>query len=83
MSYTIIGAPHCAYCESAKMLLRNNEYEFEYLDMQKMTPADLDVYMSVADKPFRTVPQVFVKAESSLQYIGGFEDLREHVQEQK
>ena len=73
----IYGTPSCTYCTAAKNLCESRDIPFVYKDISE----DSDALFHVMDMigSFTTVPQVFVNGE----HVGGFDDLRELVNEDK
>lgn len=65
----------CSFCDQAKALLRMKGYEYEERNISgdKWTREDLLEAVPTA----RAVPQIFVDGN----YIGGFTELRQYLQE--
>ena len=62
---------YCPFCSAAKNLLTSKGIEFEEIDMQKMSDADLNT-LSLKTERYTMVPQIFIGDE----FIGGFDQLR-------
>lgn len=64
---------HCPYCEQAKALLKIKGIEFEE---KKIGDGYTKEELLEAVPTARTVPQIFIDD----QYIGGFTELKTHLQ---
>lgn len=80
MTIVIYGKPdnECLQCGAAKMLCEMRSIPFEYkLIGQDTQPGDLTLMAGV---PIRSAPAIFERdADGSLRYIGGYQELRQHL----
>lgn len=65
---------HCPYCDQAKMLLKQKGIDFEE---RKIGDGWTKEELLEAVPTARTVPQIFLED----QYIGGFTELKKHLEE--
>lgn len=65
---------HCPYCDQAKALLKQKGIEFEE---RKIGDGFTKEELLEAVPNARTVPQIFL----GEQYIGGFTELKKHLEE--
>lgn len=80
--YIIYGTLSCGYCTQAKQILEQEGMDYSYVDLTETTPGEQAKLMEIAGKPFRTVPQIFHKGfGNQLEYIGGFTELKAHLNE--
>lgn len=68
LRYVIISQVNCGYCEKAKKLIEEHEYEFEELDVEPLKPFLKALGLT-------TVPQVFEIFEGMVFHVGTYEDL--------
>ena len=66
----------CPYCDQAKALLKQKGIEFEERNITEGTWTRENLLEAVPNA--RTVPQIFLDE----QLIGGFNELRQHLQNQ-
>ena len=75
--FIVYGKSGCKYCDMAKMLLA--DYEYEYISLDDET--ERDAFFSTHGIETRTVPQVYYRRENKEQttekHIGGYTDLLE------
>ena len=71
----VYGKDNCPHCANAKGLLAFNNIEYEYIDIE----VEGKTAAEITGRPdVRTVPQIYLKGE----YIGGFTELSNHLQNQ-
>lgn len=75
-SYIILGTAKCIYCDKAKSLLVDRFSDYTYYDLDKHPWLRVMFKMTV----MTTVPQVF--SPDGL-HIGGYTDLKAHLEDQK
>ena len=75
MKYIVIGTPVCGYCTQAKAVLERKELEYEYRDLTEISVKEQTRLMDIAEKEFRTVPQIFVVEDDKWCYVGGYTEL--------
>jgi len=75
MKYVVIGTPVCGYCTQAKAVLERKELEYEYRDLTEISVKEQARLMDIAEKEFRTVPQIFVVEDDKWCYVGGYTEL--------
>lgn len=74
MKAVIWSKYHCPYCDQAKALLKQKGIEFEE---RKIGDGYTKEELLEAVPTARTVPQIFLED----QYIGGFTELKKHLEE--
>jgi glutaredoxin len=80
MKYIIYGSPGCNFCSRARNLLTVEKQPFVYIDLTK----DPKALAFIIEMGHRTVPQVYLEdAMGVTEYIGGYEDLQDHIQRWK
>ncbi len=71
----VYGKANCPHCINAKGLLDFNNITYEYIDIE----AEGKTAAEITGRPdVRTVPQIYLEGE----YIGGFTELSNHLQNQ-
>ena len=75
MKYVVIGTPVCGYCTQAKALLERKELDYEYRCLTEVSTEEQKRLMNIAEKEFRTVPQIFVVEDEKWCYVGGYTEL--------
>ncbi len=63
---------HCTYCDQAKILLKQHQYEIEE---RKIGDGYTKEELLEAVPNARTVPQIFINDE----YVGGFTELKQKL----
>ena len=78
---TVYGKKTCPNCDRAKMLLKNNNYEIEYvqLDDDNMRQAFYERMTKELGGPVMSVPQIFVDDK----YIGGYNEVSKFINDNK
>lgn len=77
MTYIVYGTPNCKYCNMSKTLLEMNSIPFQYKEVGgDITKEQLE---EMVGSQVRTVPQIFKMSGGFAEYIGGFEELKAHV----
>ena len=89
--FIVYGGEKCSYCTKAKMLLDMREKDYQYYDIydqcneaeEGVTYRDqLFTLMQGMELPLpRSIPQIFVVNGSEMEYIGGFDNLKEYLGE--
>jgi len=74
-SYQIYGTLTCGYCERSKILLDINDIEYTYTDITNLNGEEKVRLMEIANKKFQTVPQIFQRTSTGLEYVGGYTEL--------
>lgn len=74
--FYIYSSPGCSACENAAKFLEAKGEDYQKVDLFSIDPAEQAKLMKVAGVPFRTVPQIFKSSEDSLEYVGGYDQLR-------
>ncbi len=75
MKFIILTSNNCNWCTKAKDLIlrKGSQYhEFNLVDYP-----DLREFLKVSE--LKTVPQIFVKSHGALEYLGGYNDLEEFL----
>ena len=73
----VFGADYCKYCNSAKELLKKNNIDYQYVD--------LDLYDDNLKKTlkeennYKTIPIIFLKKDNNYIFIGGYDKLYNHL----
>lgn len=80
MSYLIYGKENCTYCEAAKNLLDEKGKRYTYKQIgTDVSKEDLVEYCREFGVVPRTVPQIFCDSFGEMDYIGGFEELKQTI----
>lgn len=75
--FEIYSKEDCVYCAAAKKLM--DDMDIEYIEYNLSDSEDGEYFISVlTELNLRSVPQIFLGDE----YIGGFKELREHLDEE-
>ena len=80
MKFRLYTKADCPFCHAAIALLTENEKEFECYGMDRQ-PELLNEIQSTYN--WQTVPVVVEITEGQEKFIGGFTDLREHLNKGK
>ena len=77
----VYGKKTCPNCDRAKMLLKNNDYEIEYvqLDDDNARQAFYERMTRELGGPVMSVPQVFVDDK----YIGGYNEVTKFINDNR
>ena len=67
----VYGKSDCPFCSMAKEELRLRGIPFDYIDLKEIGKTAREV----TGRDVKTVPQIYIQGE----YIGGYEDLMEHL----
>jgi|TARA_R110000868_G_scaffold348788_2_gene609963 glutaredoxin len=76
--YKVYGKAWCVYCDRAKTLLKNKGLEFIYFDIEKD-----DQFRKWAQERSGGQTSVPIIFDGDDNHIGGFEELRNRLKEQK
>ncbi len=82
MKFIVIGTPVCGYCLQAKKLLEDKGFNYEYRCLTEIANEEQQRLMKIADKEFRTVPQIFIiddDLNDEWRYVGGYTELAELI----
>ena len=75
--YKVYGLINCNYCKNATLLLQANGLTYVYFSLDKSE----DMLNEIKQKHnWRTVPLVILDGQDGEQFIGGYDDLRKHIQ---
>lgn len=79
--YTIYGKEACAFCDNAKAILtqRGKDFTYNQLDTHYTREEFFDLFSSKFDVVPRTFPQIILTTDIGDTYLGGFTELREHL----
>jgi glutaredoxin len=75
--YEVYGTKGCRFCIEAARLLDRRELDYTYTDISLLTEHDKEKLQKAAGKRFMSVPQIFLRTEEGLGYIGGYTELLE------
>ena len=79
MKYIVYGQQGCNFCARAQNLLTVEGKPYKYIDILD-NPEDRHWIVEVEEH--KTVPQIYVEnARGVTEYIGGFEELQDHLME--
>lgn len=79
MKYIVYGQPECNFCTRARNLLITHDKPLSYINIRDNPEARSFL---IDEEGHKTVPQVYRRgALGILEYIGGYEDLQEHLQQ--
>jgi glutaredoxin len=79
--FEIYGRNNCIYCEYAKKLLTDLDYEFIYHNIEESKEL-LEEFKYIFNGA-KTVPQIVVGMNDEIRVIGGYEDLVKWLSTQK
>ena len=71
MKIIIFGKDTCCFCLKSKELLTNNNIEYKYILMDKVSAYYQTNYLNKVPITYKTVPQIFIDNK----FIGGYSDL--------
>lgn len=78
--YTKTG---CPYCDKAKDLLKRKGYEYNEFTVGSVGNSKDDIQLRINSLgltvPVKTVPQIFFRADSKEQYVGGYTELERSI----
>lgn len=74
-TYRVYGKPACTFCTQAIDLLTARGLKYQYINVME-DPASLEMLRA---RNFRTVPQIYEFDGVSEVHIGGFTELRNHL----
>ena len=72
MKATVYTGPSCSWCDRVKVLLKDNDYEIEEIQVNGAILEDLQTKFN---KVIRTVPQVIIDDI----FIGGYHEVETHM----
>ena len=72
MKATVYTGPSCTWCDRVKVLLKDNDYTIEEIQMNGAILEDLQTKFN---KVIRTVPQVIIDDI----FIGGYHEVEAHM----
>lgn len=87
--YTIYGKDNCPYCTQAEALLSSKGLSYQYVKVGHASTIHSELCPGITMESFvalfdehglsrpRTVPQIFLEGEGGVQYVGGFNQLKE------
>lgn len=79
MKYVVYGQQGCKYCTLARNLLIEKDKPISYVNILDNPEAR---HFVVEEEGRKTVPQIYTRdALGIMTYVGGYEDLVEHLQE--
>jgi glutaredoxin len=76
MRYEIYGRENCIFCERAKALCGEKKLDFTYHDI---SDEELRKQMFSLAPNAKTVPQIFLISDGSVQPIGGFTEFHRKI----
>jgi len=74
--YIIYSKPQCSFCEQAKALL--NSRNLPYIELVLGKGYTIDQLLAKVPNA-KTVPQIFISESDVDFYIGGFAQLKDHL----
>ena len=74
--YIIYSKPQCSFCEQAKALL--NSKKLPYIELVLGKGYTIDQLLAKVPNA-KTVPQIFLSESGADFYIGGFAQLKDHL----
>jgi glutaredoxin-related protein len=75
--YILYVSTDCFFCKKAVDLLKENKQKFSTLNLKKR-PGVLKELKEIYD--WKTVPMVFHRQDNEIEFIGGFTDLSERLE---
>ena len=94
--FIVYGGEKCSYCTKAKMLLDLRGKEYQYFDIYGQCngagEGECETPLTYRDQLFtlmqdmglplpRSIPQCFEVVNGEMQYVGGFDALKEYLVE--
>lgn len=79
MSYIIFCKPTCPFCTKAVNLLEQRGKSFKIVSFEEDQQQVLEEMKQAMEWP--TVPMVFLRSDATINFIGGFTDLEEHLKD--
>lgn len=77
MKALIYGKANCPNCQKAKSLCESKGIIYEYKVVgTDVTREQLEEHVG---QPIRSVPQIFVMADGFAEYVGGYPELRDRL----
>ena len=83
--FLVYSKPNCTYCVQAKALITSKGLEHIEIHLdQGQEKVKGNKYISVESfkevlPNAKTLPQIFYSTDTSYEYIGGFDDLKEYL----
>ena len=74
--YVVLGRTQCNFCDSAKALLQSTNKQYTYYTLND--PSSKWLLTLIKKAGYTTVPQIF---DNQGNYIGGYTELKQHVEE--
>jgi glutaredoxin len=81
--YIIYGTNQCIFCTKSKILLEDEDIEYDYNDLDTIYPNWRDVF---TDKKitdlignYRQIPIIFKVSNNENTFLGGFEELQKDL----
>ena len=78
MEVIIYGKAGCVNCDKTRMLCQIQSLPFQYLTVGEDITAE--ALQEQVGQPVRSLPQIFVHREDAITHVGGYEELRQHLQ---
>tara|TARA_R110000824_G_scaffold401155_1_gene611094 strand:- start:333 stop:575 length:243 start_codon:yes stop_codon:yes gene_type:complete len=79
MDYVIFSKPQCPFCIKAVKLLEDRDKNFKVVNFNDNQQDVLDELKDALKWP--TVPIVFYREGSTLEFIGGYTDLMKRIED--
>lgn len=79
MEYIVFCKPSCPYCIQAIDLLEGNNKSFKVVNFNENQGEVLQEIKAALD--WQTVPMIFLKDKSVMNFIGGYTDLVEQLED--
>ena len=78
MHIHIYGKDGCVNCEKSKLLCQMQSLDFHYHTVG--ADISVDELHAKVGTPVRSLPQIFVHRGDAITHVGGYEELRLHLQ---
>ena len=78
MQVIIYGKDGCSNCDKSKLLCQMQSIAFQYQTVG--TDISVDELHAKVGTPVRSLPKIFVHREDAITHVGGYEELRQHLQ---
>lgn len=78
MQVIIYGKPNCPNCDKTKMLCQIQSLDYQYLALDQ--DYQVDELNALVGSEVRALPQIFIKDEGQVRYVGDYNALRTELQ---
>ena len=80
MSYVLFIKSECPYCVETEKLLHSKNLSFKKVVFNEKQQQILDEIKEAYE--WKTVPMIFHRLGKNIKFVGGFDDLAEHLSDE-